>query len=129
MKKLTFSFILVIGFCFSFSSLNAQAMLIPWAKTGVTKTKDQVIASMQQQLPVLYHELNQSPIDPVTEKTKLIETLLYKGMLSDILAGKAVQAAYDENIADFIVDFPQRDELYDKKRAIIAQFNTYVFLN
>lgn len=104
-------------------------MLIPWAKTGVTKTKDQVIASMQQQLPVLYHELNQSPIDPVTEKTKLIETLLYKGMLSDILAGKAVQAAYDENIADFIVDFPQRDELYDKKRAIIAQFNTYVFLN
>ncbi len=128
MKKLTFSFILVIGFCFGFSELSAQEMLLPWAKVGgLTKTKDQVANSIQQQLPILYHELNQSPIDEVTAKTKMIETLLFKGMLSDILAGKAVRAAYDDNIAVFIQDYPQDGELYLKKRTAIATFNEIVF--
>ena len=132
MKKLTFSFILVIGFCFGFSGLSAQNSVgvATLAKTnGIAKTKDQITAGIQQQLPVLYHELNQFPIDPVTEKTKLIETLLYKGMLSDILSGKAVNTAYDDNIAVFIRDFPQYDGFLDMKRAVISTFNSIVFLN
>lgn len=133
MKKLTFSFILVIGFCFSFSELSAQHSVgrATLAKIdGIAKTKDQVSSGIQQQLPILYHELNQFPIDEVTEKTKMLETLLYKGMLSDILAGKAVKAAYDDNIAIFIRDYPQDgQEMMDKKRAVIATFNSIVFLN
>ena len=130
MKKLTFSFILLIGFCFSFTDLSAQEMLNPWVKqAGITKTKDQVTEGIQQRLPILYHELNQSPIDPVTEKSKMLETLLYKGTISDILSGKAVKAAYDDNIATFIADFPQDGEWYAKKRAVIAAYHSIVFLN
>lgn len=133
MKKLTFSFILVIGFCFSFSDLAAQHSVgrATLAKVdGITKTKDQVASGIQAQLPVLYHELNQFPVDEVTAKTKMLETLLYKGMLSDILAGKAVKAAYDDNISVFIQDYPQDgQEMMDKKRTVIAQFNSFVFLN
>lgn len=133
MKKLTFSFILVIGFCFSFSDLAAQNSVgqATLAKIGgIAKTKDQVASGIQTQLPVLYHELNQFPVDEVTAKTKMLETLLYKGMLSDVLAGKAVQAAYDDNMFNFIRDYPQDgQEMLDKKRTVIAQFNSIVFLN
>ena len=133
MKKLTFSFILVIGFCFSFSDLAAQHSVgrATLAKIdGIAKTKDQVTSGIQAQLPILYHELNQFPVDEVTAKTKMLETLLYKGMLSDVLAGKAVQAAYDDNMFNFIRDYPQDgQEMLDKKRAVIAQFNSIVFLN
>lgn len=133
MKKLTFSFILVIGFCFSFSDLAAQNSVgrATLAKIdGIAKSKDQVTSGIQAQLPILYHELNQFPVDEVTAKTKMLETLLYKGMLSDVLAGKAVQAAYDDNMALFIRDYPQDgQEMLDKKRTVIAQFNTFVFLN
>lgn len=133
MKKLTFSFILVIGFCFSFSDLAAQHSVgrATLAKIdGIAKTKDQVTSGIQAQLPILYHELNQFPVDEVTAKTKMLETLLYKGMLSDVLAGKAVQAAYDDNMFNFIRDYPQDgQEMLDKKRTVIAQFNSIVFLN
>jgi hypothetical protein len=134
MKKLTFSFILVIGFCFGFSNLSAQSDLSVGVATlakqnGISRTKDQITAGIQQKLPVLYHELNQSPIDPVTEKMKTVEAVLYKGMLSDLLSGKAVSAAYNDNIAIFLMDFPQAEGNIIKKKEAIDAFHSIVFLN
>jgi len=138
MKKLTFSFILMIGFCFGFSSISAQTtqshLSVGYATlanvNGLTKAKDLVIAGIEAKLPVLYFELNQNPIDEVTAKTKMTEALLYKGMLSDITGGKAVRAAYDDNIAVFLRDFPQyNEELVARKKLAVNGFHQIIFFN
>ena len=102
MKKLTFSFILVIGFCFSFSELSAQHSIgrATLAKIdGIVKTKDQVTAGIQQQLPILYHELNQFPIDEVTEKT--MQTA--RSMADDAIAELSI--APDDLVKEGLIRF------------------------
>lgn len=137
MKKLAFSLILVMGFCFGYTDIfsqQAQDLSVGRATlakiNGLPRSKESVISSIEQKLPILYHELNQQPADEVIAKAKMIETLLYKAMLSDLSSsGKTVNQAYDDNIEVFISDYPQFGTWLDKKRSIIAEFNQIVFLN
>ncbi|MBK6563971.1 MAG: hypothetical protein IPN49_09690 [Saprospiraceae bacterium] len=134
MKKLTFSFILVMGLIFTFSTITSAQVststdLAIGMKTGNFKPKDQIITGMEQQLSVLYHVLDQSPIDPLTEKLTLIETYLVKGMLSDINSGKAVEAAYIDNASLFLIEFPESGDSAIKKKQALDAFHSNVFLN
>lgn len=134
MKKLTFSFILVMGLIFTFSTITSaqvytSADLAIGMKSGNFKPKDQIITGMEQQLSVLYHVLDQSPIDPLTEKLTLIETYLVKGMLSDINSGKAVEAAYIDNASLFLIEFPESGDSAIKKKQALDAFHSNVFLN
>ncbi|MFZ1703100.1 MAG: hypothetical protein WAT79_02075 [Saprospiraceae bacterium] len=134
MKKLTFSFILVVGLIFSFSVVSsAQSSHLSETaleiKQGDFRTKDQITAGIQQQLVVLYHELNQFPNDPGTQKTKKIETHLYKSMLSDLNSGRAVDAAYQDNMAVFMMDFPEEGPRFYQKKTAMENFYTIVFFN
>lgn len=134
MKKLTFSFILVIGLIFSFSIVSSAqvshlAEEVIALKQGDFKPKDQILSGLQDRLQVLYHELSQFPMDPETEKTKNVETLLYKRMISDIIAGRAVSSAYQENGTNFLLDYPGNGDLYLRKKITLQTFNTYIFLN
>ncbi|MBK6365509.1 MAG: hypothetical protein IPF52_19320 [Saprospiraceae bacterium] len=134
MKKLTFSFILVMGLIFTFSTITSAQVststdLAIGMKTGNFKPKDQIITGMEQQLSVLYHVLDQSPIDPLTEKLTLIETYLVKGMLSDINSGKAVEGAYIDNASLFLIEFPESGNSAIKKKQALDAFHSNVFLN
>ncbi|MBK8373042.1 MAG: hypothetical protein IPL20_17190 [Saprospiraceae bacterium] len=134
MKKLTFSFILVMGLIFTFSTITSAQVststdLAIGMKSGNFKPKDQIITGMEQQLSVLYHVLDQSPIDPLTEKLTLIETYLVKGMLSDINSGKAVEAAYIDNASLFLIEFPESGDSAIKKKQALDAFHSNVFLN
>ena len=134
MKKLTFSFILVMGLIFTFSTITSaqvytSADLAIGMKSGNFKPKDQIITGMEQQLSVLYHVLDQSPIDPLTEKLTLIETYLVKGMLSGINSGKAVEAAYIDNASLFLIEFPESGDSAIKKKQALDAFHSNVFLN
>ena len=137
MKKLAFSLILVMGFCFGYTDIFAQQQqqlstgFATLAKVdGFPRSKDFVISGIEQTMPKLYHELGQQPADEMITKAKMVEALLYKTMLTDLLSSnKTVRQAYDDNIAVFIRDYPQVDTWLDKKRAIIAEFNQIVFLN
>jgi len=137
MKNLFFSFVLLIGFCFSFSEVSAQinptveknsvGVATLAVENGNPCNKDLILSSIQAKLPVLYHELNQFPQSSAQEKYKMVETLLYKGMMSDLLSGKAPKQAYDDNFSIFLVDFPY-ENIADKK-AIATTFNSIVFCN
>jgi hypothetical protein len=134
MKKLTFSFILVMGLIFTFSTITSaqvstSADQVIGMKSGNFKPKDQIITGMEQQLTVLYHVLNQAPIDPETEKMTLIETYLVKGMLSDLNSGKAVNSAYVDNVSIFLMDFPESGNAAIKKKQALDAFHSNVFLN
>jgi hypothetical protein len=137
MKKLAFSLILVMGFCFGYTDIfsqQAQDLSVGRATLakvdGFPRSKDFVISGIEQKLPVLYHELAQHPADEMITKTKMVETELYKAMLSDLRSsGKSVRQAYDDNIVIFIANYPQFDTWFDKKKSIIAEFNQIVFLN
>lgn len=134
MKKLTFFFILVIGFCFGASDLMAQHSMGPVpvfaAKQGGTlKSKDLITASILQKLPVLQSELQNLAGSGLGEKAKNVEVLLYKGMLSDLKGGMGVRAAYDKNVEIFIMDYPQGEGFGPKKAVILGEFNSTVFYN
>lgn len=137
MKKLAFSLIFVMGFCFGYTDIfaqQAQDLSVGRATLakidGFPRSKDYVISGIEQKLPILYQELNQQPADEMITKAKMVETLLYKVMLSDLSSsGKTVKQAYDDNIEVFIRDYPQFGTWLDKKKSIIAEFNQIVFLN
>lgn len=123
-----------MGLIFTFSTITSAQVststdLAIGMKTGNFKPKDQIITGMEQQLSVLYHVLDQSPIDPLTEKLTLIETYLVKGMLSDINSGKAVEAAYIDNASLFLIEFPESGDSAIKKKQALDAFHSNVFLN
>lgn len=133
MKKLTFIFFLVIGFFFSYSSLMAQAPSAGPATMakldGTTFGKEAIIQSIQQKLPVLNTEL-QTVQDPAERKYKGLQIVLYKGMLSDLLGGKATRNSYNDNISTFLKDYPQyNEEMVANKWALVNEFNSIVFIN
>ncbi|MBK7524636.1 MAG: hypothetical protein IPI53_10925 [Saprospiraceae bacterium] len=134
MKKLTFSFILVMGLIFTFSTITSAQVytstdLAIGMKSGNFKPKDQIITGMEQQLSVLYHVLDQAPIDPETEKMTLIEAYLVKGMISDLYSGKAVNSAYVDNASIFLIEFPESGDSAIKKKQVLDAFHSIVFLN
>jgi hypothetical protein len=119
MKKLTFSFILVIGFFYGFSTSvifakqpSSVRTLPVWLSNRMEFLNQKIrsLAGISKRLPILYHELNQSPIDPVTEKMKTVEALRFtkECFLTSFPEKQSVKLLTDDNIAStFLMDiFP-----------------------
>ena len=128
MKKVIFSFIMVMFFSLGVSELMAQsAGLATLAKTdGTVQAKEIVTQSIQAKLPVLYQELK-SATSELDIKLLTIETLLYKTTLSDLNSGSSVRNSYTDNMEVFLRDFPY--EYLDRKIEVVNEFNQIVFIN
>lgn len=128
MKKVIFSFIMVMFFSLGVSELMAQSSgLATLAKTdGTVQAKEIVTQSIQAKLPVLYQELK-SASSELDIKLITIETLLYKKTLSDLNSGSSVRNSYADNIQVFLTDFPY--EYLDRKIEVVNEFNQIVFIN
>lgn len=128
MKKVIFSFIMVMFFSLGVSELMAQSSgLATLAKTdGTVQAKEIVTQSIQAKLPVLYQEAK-STTDELDLKLLTIETLLYKRTLSDLHSGSSVRNAYTDNMDVFLKDFPY--EYLDRKIEVVNEFNQIIFIN
>jgi hypothetical protein len=139
MKKLTLSLIFMIGLCFSFSEVCAQTTSQQDLSVGVAtfgkpaginpKQKDLILQGINEKLQVLSHQMQQSPQQDIASKAIMIEALLYRGMMSDLNSGKAVVTAYDDNLANFLRDYPQFGEYLEKKRLVALDFFNITFFN
>lgn len=129
MKKVIFSFIMVMLFSLGVSEVMAQtsAGRATLAKTdGTVQAKEVVIQGIQAKLPVLYQELK-SATDELDIKLFTIESLLYKMMLSDLNSGATVRNAYTDNIEVFLREYPYA--YMDRKIEVVNEFNAIVFIN
>lgn len=128
MKKVIFSFIMVMFFSLGVSELMAQSSgLATLAKTdGTVQAKEIVTQSIQAKLPILYEELK-SATDELDIKLLTIESLLYKRTLSDLSQGLLVRNAYNDNINWFLQEFPNAH--MDAKREAVNEFHQIIFIN
>jgi hypothetical protein len=58
------------------------------------------VEALQNQLPALYAQLNVLTAGTKMHKQKKLEILCYKGVIDDIIGGKLVDVAYENNLAD-----------------------------
>lgn len=136
MKNLTLLLIFMVGLCMSLTDVTAQGLVkdeknVIGKPAGMNpKPTDIILADLQKKIDVLSEKMQRSTPNDLASKALMIESMLYRGMMSDLTTtSKTVASAYESNLAVFLIDYPESDEYTAKKTDITLDFYNFIFNN
>ena len=136
MKKLTLLLIFMLGLSAGLAELSAQNPVndrneVIGKPAGTSSKPTHVIVDdLQEKIDALSEKMQRSTPNDLASKTLMMESMLYRGMMSDLTTtSKSVASAYESNLAVFLNDYPECEDYTAKKKDITLDFYKLVFNN
>lgn len=128
MKKFIFSIFFLLGL-FVTDTISAQTTETKTLYSNISagtnfRTANQVYQGVKAMLPTLYTELSDLEGQPVAQKLKHFEIMLYKKYASDLSEGIPAFSAYKANLDEFDANYSAIDPTAEEaKLQILNEFN------
>lgn len=138
MKRLTIYLLLSIGFCLSqviaqkpFNDKKHDDFAVFVKPAGENpKPVKVILEDFQEKIGDLSQQLQKAEENSLEYKALMIESMLYRGMMSNLTTtSKTLASAYESSMAVFLIDYPESDDYAAKKQDIVLDFYNLIFNN